>query len=63
MKKVKNCITHGRVHEGFSSFLRFAACKKGRCKQAGNRFVIPHEILITNVVRNYQKKTIIGTGK
>ncbi len=48
--------THGIVHAGFSSFRRFVARKKSRCKLIGNRLVIPHDT-IPSTVMPYAKKT------
>jgi len=42
-------LTHGIVHAGFRGFQRFVARKKGRCKLIGNRFVIPHDTIPSNV--------------
>lgn len=48
MNKHEN-TTHGIVHAGFSGFRTFVARKKGRCKLIGNRFVIPHDTIPSNV--------------
>ena len=45
-------LTHGIVHAGFRGFQRFVARKKGRCKLIGNRFVIPHDTIPSNVTGN-----------
>ena len=42
-------ITNGIVHAGFRGFRRFVARKKSRCKLIGNRFVIPHDTIPSNV--------------
>lgn len=42
------------MHAGFSGFRAFVARKKGRCKLIGNRFVIPHDTIPSNV-RHYKK--------
>ncbi len=42
-------ITHGIVHAGFRGLRRFMARKKSRCKLIGNRFVIPHDTIPSNV--------------
>ncbi len=41
--------THGIVHAGFSGLRRFVARKKVRCKLIGNRHVIPHDTIPSNV--------------
>jgi hypothetical protein len=41
--------THGIVHAGFSDFRRFVACKNSQCKLIGNRLVIPHDTIPSNV--------------
>lgn len=40
------------MHAGFSGFRAFVARKKGRCKLIGNRFVIPHDTIPSNVTCN-----------
>ena len=49
-------ITHGIVHAGFRGFRRFEARKKGRCKLIGNRLVIPHDTIPSNVTSKPKKK-------
>ena len=41
--------THVIVHTGFSGLRAFVARKKGRCKLIGNRFIIPHDTIPSNV--------------
>ena len=43
------------MHAGFSGFRAFVARKKGRCKLIGNRFVIPHDTIPSNVVHKCKK--------
>ena len=38
-----------------SGFRRFVARKKSRCKLIGNRLVIPHDTIPSNVGHNYLK--------
>ena len=44
--------THGIVHAGFRGFRAVVARKKSRCKLIGNRFVIPHDTIPSNVMAN-----------
>ena len=41
--------THGIVYAGIKGFRAFVACKKGRCKLIGNRIVILHDTIPSNV--------------
>lgn len=41
--------THGVVHAGFRGMRAFVAREKGRCKLIGNRLVIPHDTIPSNV--------------
>ena len=41
--------THGIVHAGFSGLQKLVPRKKGRCKLIGNRFVLPHDTIPSNV--------------
>jgi mannitol/fructose-specific phosphotransferase system IIA component len=52
--------THGIVHAGFGGLSVMMARKKGRCKLIGNRFVIPHDTIPSNVslCKNYHKLLI-----
>jgi hypothetical protein len=50
--KNKRCPTHGIVHAGFRGLRRFVARKKCRFKLIGNRFVIPHNTIPSNVDRS-----------
>ena len=43
------------MHAGFSGFRAFVARKKGRCKLIGNRFVIPHDTIPSNVTSKSKK--------
>ena len=55
--------THGIVHAGFSGLRAFVARKKSRCKLIGNRFVIPHDTIPSNVgghCKKSQQRLIIG---
>jgi hypothetical protein len=53
-------LTHGIVHAGFSGFRAFVARKKGRCKLIGNRLVLPHDTIPSNVGGNFNKtKTVL----
>ena len=45
-------LTHGIVHAGFRGFRAFVARKKGRCNLIGNRLVIPHDTIPSNVSGN-----------
>ena len=47
--------THGIVHAGFSGLRAFVARKKSRCKLIGNRFVIPHDTIPSNVTAKCKK--------
>ncbi len=49
--------THGIVHAGFRGFRAFVARKKSRCKLIGNRFVIPHDTIPSNVVCHNKNRT------
>ena len=49
--------THGIVHAGFSGSRRFVARKKSQCKLIGNRFVIPHDTIPSNVVVHFKKQS------
>jgi len=44
------------VHAGFSGMRAFVARKKSRCKLIGNRFVIPHDTIPSNVTKHAKKK-------
>ena len=50
--------THGIVHAGFRGMRAFVARKKSRCKLIGNRFVIPHDTIPSNVNTNFLKTRI-----
>jgi len=52
--------THGIVHAGFRGFRRFVARKKSRCKQIGNRLVIPHDTLPSTVVGILNEKNLMN---
>jgi len=38
------------VHAGFIGLRRFVARNNGQCKLIGNRFVIPHDTIPSNVI-------------
>jgi mannitol/fructose-specific phosphotransferase system IIA component len=42
-------LTNGIVHAGFRGFQRSVARKKSWCKLIGNRLVIPHDTIPSNV--------------
>jgi hypothetical protein len=44
---------NGIVHAGFSGFRAFLARKKSQCKLIGNRLIIPHDTIPSNVMHNY----------
>jgi len=44
--------THGIVHAGFRGLRGFVARKKSWCKLIGNRFVIPHDTIPSNVTQH-----------
>jgi hypothetical protein len=44
------------VHAGFRGFRRFVARKKSRCKLIGNRLVIPHDTIPSNVGKHFKKR-------
>jgi mannitol/fructose-specific phosphotransferase system IIA component len=44
--------THGIVHAGFKGMQAFVARKKNRWKPIGNRLVIPHDTIPSNVVHH-----------
>jgi len=46
------------VHAGFRGLRVFVARKKGRCKLIGNRFVIPHDTIPSNVGDNFKMNQI-----
>jgi len=48
-KRKHETLTHGIVHAGFSGFRVFVARNKVRCKLIGNRLVIPHDTIPSNV--------------
>jgi hypothetical protein len=50
------------LHAGFRGFRRFVARKKVRCKLIGNRLVIPHDTIPSNVRYNF-KTTIMNLFK
>lgn len=41
--------THGIVHETFRGLRAFEARKKGWCNLTGNRFLIPHDTIPSNL--------------
>ena len=46
------CLAHGILHAGFRGIRAFIARKKSRCKLIGNRFVIPHDTIPSNVTQH-----------
>jgi hypothetical protein len=52
MNKEPQQPTHGIVHAGFSGLRRFVARKKSQCNLIGNRFLIPHDTIPSNVSSN-----------
>ena len=50
--------THGIVHAGFRGIRAFVARKKSRYKLIGNRFVIPHDTIPSNVSGNLNEDDI-----
>jgi hypothetical protein len=53
-----DCTTHGIVHAGFRGFRRFVARKKSRCNLIGNRLVIPHDTIPSNVVCELESSNV-----
>lgn len=45
-------ITHGIVHADFSGFRAFVAREKSLRKLIGNRLIIPHDTIPSNVMDN-----------
>jgi hypothetical protein len=53
--------TYGIVHAGFSGFRAFVARKKSRCKLIGNRLVLPHDTIPSNVRRHFLRLNFFDT--
>ena len=49
LKNKHESTTHSIVHAGFRGMRAFVARKKSRCKLIGNRLVIPHDTIPSNV--------------
>lgn len=47
-------ITHGIVHAGFRGLRAFVAHKIVWCIQIGNRFVVPHDTIPSNVIGHFR---------
>ena len=50
--------THGIVHAGFRGFRVFVARIKGRCKLIGNRLVVPHDTIPSNVTSYFKNNDL-----
>ena len=56
-------ITHGIVHAGFRGLRAFVAHKIVWCIQIGNRFVVPHDTIPSNVGNKARKRHIETSQK
>ena len=53
--KENQAVTHGIANKGFSGMRRVVAGFNFSCNLIGNRFVIPHDTIPSNVTANVKK--------